>query len=635
MQQTNFLLPTQIISNGIVTGNSWKDPNNLLLLDGDVAESNPGVGASSDIVIGGFNTNIPVGSVINGIEIQIIGYRGAQTSPVLTISPNFDDNLSGSDVYYPYVTPFTGLTPSLATYTLGTPTYLFGTTFTVDQINNMKLQILVNGDTYLDTVLVKVYYTTPAVETLNYNSLVGIFQVGDVITGALSGATATIVTDDGSSQMTVTAISGVFQPGEQITGLPSGAFANLNTTAPGICIDCESPIQVQAMELYLPFLIGQTKFYLKPGSFSYPDGRPVQPGDAGSCGGKIPFVFDEGQRKIAGSNFEENAVLDTNLGTWTVLSSGVIEMDLGVITQRGLDFKAPANHISTLMSDHDANSKVIISNNEPYNLTLVRACQADFIFSPPITVQDEGVTKTISLHLLDFLGEGVMATLTALHKIAVTITDRFVRTRGSDTTSGYLDDKIEIVPGTNTTVTKTIINPGANEKISYQVNAPGGGGGSTGPTGYTGYTGPGGGGSTGDTGPTGPTGFTGYTGPSGGGGNFKNGVDTFVGSGVQTIPHGLGTTPSNVRISAVATQGGVRDGATSYGVYNGSTVATSFITNNNTAVCGTDTVHIVNLALATPAANRVATITVDATNITLTWSGAGALQPFFMWEAQG
>jgi len=541
MQQTGYKLPTTIISNGTTTGIEWIDENNLLLVDGDVSESDSGAGVASDVTIGGFNFNIPVGSVINGIEIKVIGYRGTQTIPPITLNPYFYDNVAGADTYYSYVTPFVGLTDTLATYILGTPTYLFGTTFTVNQINNMKLNLVSNGDVYLDSVLVNVYYTLAAIETIVYNTLVGTFQVGDVITGSLSGATAIIVTDNGIDSMTINSIVGVFQDGEPLTGLPSGASALIDAPVVGVCTTCESPIQVQEMSLYVPFKIGDTKFYLNPGDFCYPDGTPVALTDIGACGGKIYFVFDESKRKQAGSNFEENAVLDTSVGSWTILSSGVVEIDLGVVTNRGLQFHTPGTHVSALQSDHDANSRVIISNSAPYELQKLRLCQADTVFSPPITVKDEGVTRTTSLHLLDFLGEGVSAVLSALHNIAVTITDRFVRARVSDTTSGYLDDKIEITDGVNTTVTKTILNPAGNEKIRYQINAlasgtgatgPAGPEGPTGPAGPEGATGPTGTGPQGPTGATGPQGIAGPTGPagSGGGGLVGTGSETFFGS---------------------------------------------------------------------------------------------------------
>lgn len=422
MQQTGFVLPTFVFANGPVTGNLWNDVNNILLVDTDLATSNVNQGSASDFTIGYVgNINLPQGSIVTGIELKVIGKRGAQTIPNITLTLSAYDNTVSPAVFHPYTSGFTGLTPTLASYTLGTPTYLFATTWTVNQINNFKLNLEANGDISLDSVLVNVYYISPATQVINYNTLTGTFAVADVITGSTSGATATIVTDNGTDQMTVTGITGIFLEGEMITGVPSGATALIDAATPGVCIDCSSPIQVQAMYLELPFLSGQTKFYLKPGSFAYPDGTPVQPGDIGSCGGTIPFVFDESKRKADGQNFEENAMLDINNGgVWTVLPSGVIEVDLGSITQRGLGFYAPATHNPNLMSDHEANSKVIISNNEPYNLTLVRRCQVDTVFSPPITVQDKGVNRTTSLHLINFNNPYVTATLTAPHNIEMT-----------------------------------------------------------------------------------------------------------------------------------------------------------------------------------------------------------------------
>ena len=327
--QTGFLLPTTIVYNGKVTGNEWSNPDNFFLVDGDVSTSNVGQGVASDITVGGFDISLPMDAVVDGIEIKVIGYQGSQTVPELTLTINAYNNVDGADIYYPYTSPFTGLTPTLAEYVLGSPTYLFGTTWTVDKINNFKFNLVANGDISLDSILVNVHY--------------------------------------------------------HITTPPTPP-----TPTPGVCIDCSSPIQVQAMYLELPFLSNQTKFYLKKGSFVYPNGVPVQPGDIGSCGGIIPFVFDEGVPKVAGSNFEENAQLDTNTGTWTVLDNGVIEVDISDVTNRGLDYKTPGTHVATNMSDHDANSKVIISNNETWNLQLVRRCQEGTVFSAPIAVWQDG-----------------------------------------------------------------------------------------------------------------------------------------------------------------------------------------------------------------------------------------------------
>lgn len=474
MSPTNFIPPQSIFSNGQITGNTWGTVTNIFLVDGEFATSNVNQGSASDFIVGNFNFNIPVGSIITGIEVEIIGKTGAPTIPAISLEVAAYDNTNGADTFYPYLAPITSLTPTISTIVIGTPTYLFGTTWTVDKINNLKLAFTANGDISLDSVLAKVYFVPPATDTLNYNTLVGTFQTLETVEGQISGATAVIVTDNGSDSMTITNISGFFQAGEPILGLTSGATAVLDTVTPGLCIDCSSPIQVQAMYLALPFLAGQTKFYLKKGSFAYPNGTPVQPGDIGSCGGTIPFVFDESKSKAIDGNFEENAMLDTNNGgTWTVLPSGVIEVDLGFVTQRGLDYKGSASHVASLMSDHDANSKVIISNNQPYNITLVRRCQVDTVFSPPITVQDEGINITTSLHRINFVGDGVTATLAGLHNVLATITDHFVKVSAADTTTDYLFNKL--VAGAN--ITLSILSPGANERILITGTGGGGGGG--------------------------------------------------------------------------------------------------------------------------------------------------------------
>lgn len=422
MSPTNFLPPQAVISNGVVTGNQWQNTENIYFVDGKYVSSDANQGSASDFCIGNFNFDIPVGSIIQGIEIKIIGLTGSPTSPPISLDVSYFKDTNGANAYFPYTAPITSLTPTLSTITIGSPTYLFATTWTVDQINNFKLSLIANGDIMLDCVLVKVYFVPPATNTLQYNTLTGTFDVDETITDTFSGATATVVTDNASNQMTVTNVVGNFFPGDPITGGTSGATALLDSATPGVCIDCSSPIQVQAMELALPFLIGQTAFYLKAGSFAYPNGIPVQPGDLGSCGGTIPWVFDESKAKGNGQNFEENAMLDTNNGgSWSVLASGIIKVELGSVTQRGRDYKTPGNHVDANMSNHDTNSKVIISNNEPYNLTLIRKCQADTVFSVPISVYDEAVLLTASLHKIIFTGPGVTASLSALHEITVTI----------------------------------------------------------------------------------------------------------------------------------------------------------------------------------------------------------------------
>lgn len=64
-------------------------------------------------------------------------------------------------------------------------------------------------------------------DEMDYNNLVGTFDVGEVITGATSGATATIVDDDGTT-LNLSDIDGVFQSGESFEGETSGATADVD-----------------------------------------------------------------------------------------------------------------------------------------------------------------------------------------------------------------------------------------------------------------------------------------------------------------------------------------------------------------------------------------------------------------------
>lgn len=64
----------------------------------------------------------------------------------------------------------------------------------------------------------------------------------------------------------------------------------------------------------------------------------------------------------------------------------------------------------------------------------------------------------------------------ALEVQSVVTTDEKVKVSITDTVAGFLDQKITLVAGTNVTITKVIINPGANEVIQYTINASGGGG---------------------------------------------------------------------------------------------------------------------------------------------------------------
>ena len=94
---------------------------------------------------------------------------------------------------------------------------------------------------------------------------------------------------------------------------------------------------------------------------------------------------------------------------------------------------------------------------------------------------------------------------------------------------------------------------------------------------------------------------------------------------VQTIAHGLGKVPKFLRVLTTYNNG-------SFGSYNGSTYACTY--NQEGGTKGTSTNDIIIVTDGNPAYTNVATVTWDATNIYLHWSGSGfGATVYFMWEA--
>lgn len=403
IQTTNFLLPQTVINNGLTTGNSFEDPNNILLTDTDTADSQSS--GSSDIIVGNFNFNVPQGAVVTGIEMRFIAKRGANTSPVASFTPYFVDNTSGENVYYSYGSPYTGLTQTLANHDLGGSTFLFYSSFTVDQINNMKLQIVSDGEIFVDSVLVKIYYYIPS---------------------------------EGSGE----------------------------TPATEACEDCNSQIQTTFHTLALPMTTTDNKMYLK--SFNYADGTPVNVEDTGSCGGYVDFTIDEGIEKGNGNQFMENVrayywqslsngTVEVDLGqgiSYNTLVSvfqreetitggtsgatGVVRYDndtdemivtqvvgtfqngetitggtsgatavissIDLLANRGLGFSEPYTSDTDLISAHGANAKVVLSNSAPFLDRFLKKCHVNVLVSAPINVEQEGVDTVNPVHTLNFKG---------------------------------------------------------------------------------------------------------------------------------------------------------------------------------------------------------------------------------------
>ena len=120
---------------------------------------------------------------------------------------------------------------------------------------------------------------------------------------------------------------------------------------------------------------------------------------------------------------------------------------------------------------------------------------------------------------------------------------------------------------------------------------------------------------------------------------YTNGVTTknlADASGDQVIAHGLGAIPSKVRMSVRYSSG------SSYiylcdGTYNGTTQRYSLLYTSGTTGVGSGTGSGLILAFnGSPSDQQVAVISVDATNITLTWTKTGTPTGtiYIMWEAE-
>ncbi len=88
--------------------------------------------------------------------------------------------------------------------------------------------------------------------------------------------------------------------------------------------------------------------------------------------------------------------------------------------------------------------------------------------------------------------------------------------------------------------------------------------------------------------------------------------------GTQNIAHNLGAIPKKVTIYAYGGTAGVM----SIGVYNGSSTATSYYQTSGSSGSATDTTYIIYIQAGTGTYN-IATISVDSTNVILTWTIGG------------
>jgi len=110
-------------------------------------------------------------------------------------------------------------------------------------------------------------------------------------------------------------------------------------------------------------------------------------------------------------------------------------------------------------------------------------------------------------------------------------------------------------------------------------------------------------------------------------------------SGNQVIAHGLGATPKYIEIESFGGRTGVSMPSSSYGLYNGSTYSTIYDATNTGGSTGTTSSSTAFVVIVYESNNnteyQTATVTLDATNITLAWTRVNAPTgtAIFKWKA--
>lgn len=127
---------------------------------------------------------------------------------------------------------------------------------------------------------------------------------------------------------------------------------------------------------------------------------------------------------------------------------------------------------------------------------------------------------------------------------------------------------------------------------------------------------------------------------------FSNGIATKTltdASAVQTIAHGLGVIPSKVKLRGLVTFGSTQPQIESTGAYDSSgqnclyTYVQFFSGSSYTTILKTDATHAIVMESAGNDINyQSGTVTVDSTNITITWikTGSPTGTASILWEAE-
>jgi len=148
-----------------ISGTNWTDPSNAGTIDATYA-----VYASTlqnDLKTSNHTFTIPAGSTINGIEVQVVCQSAAILEASRTVEVSLSKSNTAADTGYLY-SDICGQDVDV-TLTFGSPTDLWGLTWTVAEINASTLATWTRRFTSIgifsvsvDAVQIRVTYTTSA-----------------------------------------------------------------------------------------------------------------------------------------------------------------------------------------------------------------------------------------------------------------------------------------------------------------------------------------------------------------------------------------------------------------------------------------------------------------------------------------
>jgi hypothetical protein len=327
---TGYKLPQSVISN---TG--WENEYRLSFQDGTFAYTTQ---SDNRLVVGNFLLNIPQDNTIYNIEVTVTGYRNSFPT---TLKIWAIDDTSGTEQAYALSPDFNSFTGNSLSYVIGNT--LFGRQWTVDEINNIKLALVSDGELYLDNVSLNVTY---------YDEF------------------------------------------------PSPSDGD----GVGVAPTCEAIMDeyIQAQPFTLAKTLSPEDTYAIVKSFSMPNNVPIT---ISMVGGKLQAVINQGN----GSNEENVAIVDI---IHNYNGSGLVKLDFGSLTNRGLDFKYPYTAVNQNRKYHIAGSELVLSNSAPFYDRFLIKRDIGCSVSAPIEVEDEGVNIASYLRSLDFKGIPVTATAT-------------------------------------------------------------------------------------------------------------------------------------------------------------------------------------------------------------------------------